>query len=107
MVEQSKDPNATRDDRSPTAKAMSKVSEILACCLSMIIPAVVGIWLDQKFSTVLLFTLLGLLLGGAVAALQLMKILRKTEPISYDPSKIIKYEDDEEQEEDSNGDDWD
>ena len=58
------------DDRSSTAKALSKVSEILALCLLMVVPALIGSWIDRQFSTVLLFTLLGLALGmtGAVTA---------------------------------------
>ena len=63
------------DDRSPTAKAMSKVSEILALCLLMVIPALIGNWLDKRFSTVLLFTLLGLAFGMTGAVLQLMKLV--------------------------------
>lgn len=63
------------DDRSPEAKAMSKVSEIIAICMVMVVPAAGGIWLDQKFSTVLLFTILGLLLGCVAAVMQLIRLV--------------------------------
>ena len=63
------------DDRSPTAKALSKVSEILALCFLMVVPAFIGSWIDRQFSTVLLFTLLGLALGMTGAVMQLMKLV--------------------------------
>ena len=96
------DPNLPIDDRSPSAKAMSKVSEILACCLMMIIPALIGVWLDRTFSTMILFTLLGLVIGVTGAVLQLKRLVSNPAKVVYDPTKIIKYEDDEEED----ADDW-
>ncbi len=63
------------DDRSPTAKAMSKVSEILAVCLLPVVPTLIGIWLDRKFGAVLLFTMLGLGFGLTGAFLQLKRLV--------------------------------
>lgn len=97
------DPNLPIDDRSPSAKAMSKVSEILASCLLMIVPALIGIWLDRTFSTVILFTLLGLLFGVTGAVLQLKRLVSNPAKADYDPAKIIKYDDDEEE---NDTDDW-
>ena len=72
--------NVTRlvDDRSPMAKAMSKVSEIIAICLMMVIPALIGYWGDQKLGTGLLFTLTGLMLGMLAAILQLKRLVSST-----------------------------
>ena len=77
------------------AKAMSKVSEIVAACLMMIVPALVGIWLDRTLATVMLFTVLGLLLGMTGAVLQLIKLVRRSDQLTYDPAKIIEYDDEE------------
>ena len=63
------------DDRSSTAKAMSKVSEIMAICMMMVVPAAIGIWIDQKLSTFLLFTILGLLFGVFASVVQLIKLV--------------------------------
>ena len=107
MVKSNKDRSAYVDDRSSTAKAMSKVSEIITACLMMIVPAIVGVWLDGLFSTVAIFTIIGLLFGVTGAFLQLKRLVSNPEKIDYDPSKIVKYEDDEDQEEDlTNDDDW-
>ena len=97
------DPNLPTDDRSLNAKAMSKVSEILACCLMMVIPALIGIWLDRTFSTMILFTLVGLVFGVTGAVLQLKRLISNPDKVTYDPTKIIKYEDDDEEDAD---DDW-
>ena len=81
---------STMDDRSPHAKAMSKVSEILALCLLMVIPALIGSWLDKRFSTVLLFTLLGLGVGMAGAVMQLFKLVspQPDEPKLLDVDRV-------------------
>ena len=63
------------DDRSPTAKAMSKVSEISTISLMMVIPAFIGHFVDKQFGTVILFTALGLVLGVTGAVLQLIKLV--------------------------------
>ena len=60
------------DDRSPTAKALSKVSQITAISLMMIIPAIIGYFVDQYFGTLILFTAIGLILGIAAAVKQLI-----------------------------------
>jgi F0F1-type ATP synthase assembly protein I len=63
------------DDRSPMAIAMSKVSEIITICLMMILPALIGYWLDQKLNTVLLLTIAGLAIGLVGAIYQLRRLV--------------------------------
>jgi F0F1-type ATP synthase assembly protein I len=60
------------DDRSPTAKALSKVTQITAISMMMIIPAIIGYWIDQYLGTKILCALLGLVLGVAAAIQQLI-----------------------------------
>ena len=63
------------DDRSPTAKALSKVTEITAISLMMIVPAIVGHFIDRRFNTVILFTAVGLVLGVGAAIWQLVQFV--------------------------------
>jgi F0F1-type ATP synthase assembly protein I len=67
--------NQNIDDRSPVAKALSKVSQITAISLMMIIPALIGYFVDQYFGTVILFTALGLVLGVGSAVWQLIQFV--------------------------------
>jgi F0F1-type ATP synthase assembly protein I len=62
------------------AKAMSKGSEIIAICLMTVVPAIIGYWLDQRLSTVLLFTVFGFLFGTAGAVLQLARLVSARDP---------------------------
>ena len=82
------------DDRSPTAKALSKVSEILALCFLMVVPAFIGSWIDRQFSTVLLFTLLGLALGMTGAVMQLMKLVAPKSNIQSQENFTVDHEED-------------
>ncbi len=54
------------------AKSFSKASEVTSISIMMIVPGLVGYWIDQKVGSVLVFTLLGLALGMGVAFRQLM-----------------------------------
>ena len=65
----------TVDDRSPTAKSLSKVSEIFAICLMMIVPGLIGYWIDQKVGSRFVFTLLGLIFGMSGAVMQLVRLV--------------------------------
>ena len=65
------------DDRSPSAKALSKVAQITSISLMMIVPAIIGYFVDQYFNTLILFTAIGLVLGIASAIWQLIKLINK------------------------------
>ena len=60
------------DDRSPTAKALAKVTQITTISLMMVIPAIIGYFVDQYFGTLILFTAIGLVVGIASAVKQLI-----------------------------------
>ena len=63
------------DDRSPSAKALSKVAQITSISLMMIVPAIIGYFVDQYFKTLILFTAIGLVLGIGCAIWQLIKFV--------------------------------
>lgn len=69
------DDQSAVDDRSPTAKALSKVAQITTISLMMIIPAIIGYFVDQYFGTVILFTALGLVFGIGSAVYQLVQFV--------------------------------
>ena len=63
------------DDRSPHAKALSKVTQITSISLMMIVPAMIGYFIDQRFKTLILFTSVGLVLGISCSVWQLVKFV--------------------------------
>ncbi len=65
----------TMDDRSPMAKSLSKGTEIIAICMMMIVPGLIGYWIDQRVGSRVVFTLLGLILGMTVAVMQLVQLV--------------------------------
>ena len=54
--------------------------------LEMVIPALIGIWLDRLLGTVALLTILGIFLGMALCFWQLLKIAREDHSIGVDKS---------------------
>ena len=50
-------------------------SEVLAICLMMILPGLIGYAVDQWLKTVLVFTLLGLVIGMVGAVYQLIRLV--------------------------------
>ena len=67
------------DDRSPSAKAMSIVSQITTIGLMAIVPIVIGSWVDNWLGTKPIFLLVGLVFGFAAAGFQMMQLVRKLE----------------------------
>ena len=78
------------DDRSASAKAMSKVSEILAACCCMVVPALIGYWIDQQLSTVCVFAIIGFLFGMTAGVWQLIKLVHSLN--SANDTKVDKNE---------------
>lgn len=75
------------DDRSPSAKALSKVTQITSISLMMIIPAIIGYFIDQRFQTLILFTTVGLVLGISSSIWQLIKFVAHQEQIESNQSE--------------------
>ena len=65
------------DIRSPLAIGISWSTTIFGLSLEAVLPCLLGLWLDQKCGTVLLFFFLGLVLGMTGVTLQLIKIARR------------------------------
>ncbi|MGI9518012.1 MAG: AtpZ/AtpI family protein [Pirellulaceae bacterium] len=71
------DPGPSRDDRSPVAKAISKATEITTVSFMMVVPILLGYWLDLYLGTVPLFAILGLVLGMSGGIWQLIKLVNR------------------------------
>lgn len=66
------------DGRSATAKAAEWVSRVMTISMGMVLPGLAGYWLDQRLGTQVLFLLLGFVIGGYLAFLQLRVIAATT-----------------------------
>jgi F0F1-type ATP synthase assembly protein I len=64
------------DDRSRQAIAYSWASRIISISLEMVLPGLLGVWLDRKFGTRVLFTVIGFGLGLTLGMTHLLKIAR-------------------------------
>ena len=65
------------DERSPMAKAAGWAARILPVAVEMVLPALIGTWIDRKLGTVAVFMLIGLGLGCFAATLHLMQLIKK------------------------------
>ena len=61
-------------DRSPLLVAAEWSSRVTSVVLQMVLPALVGYWLDQRFGTVALFVSLGAALGIGAATWNLVRL---------------------------------
>jgi F0F1-type ATP synthase assembly protein I len=66
------------DDRSVVAIAMAWASRIIALSASMVVPALIGAWIDQQLNTKVVFLLLGFALGISAAVVQLTRIVKES-----------------------------
>ena len=64
------------DDRAPMAVALEWSATIMTISLEMVVPGLVGYWLDQRLGTRVVFLLIGFALGGVLAAVALLRIAR-------------------------------
>ncbi len=82
------------DDRSAISLAYAWATRVIAVAITLIVPALIGAWIGQKFGTAwtIILLLLGFALGVTGAVFQLMQIakdsksFRSTES-SDDPSQ--------------------
>jgi F0F1-type ATP synthase assembly protein I len=65
------------DDRSPIALAMAWATQIIAASLVMVVPAVLGYWVDRWVGSKVVFTLIGTGLGMTLGGLQLAHLVRQ------------------------------
>jgi hypothetical protein len=64
------------DDRSSTAKAYQWAWRIMIVAIEMVVPGLLGLWLDRQVGTVVLFTLLGFAGGSTAAVVHLIRMTR-------------------------------
>ncbi len=76
------DPDPSRDDRSPAAKAISKATEITTVAFMMVLPILLGYWLDQYLGTIPLFAMVGLVLGMSGGIWQLVQLVNRQPPVT-------------------------
>jgi F0F1-type ATP synthase assembly protein I len=55
---------------------MEWASRITAVCFEMVVPALLGYWIDQRLGTKILFTMLGSVLGMVGGMISLLRITR-------------------------------
>jgi len=65
------------DDRSPMAIALGWSATIMTISAEMVVPGLVGYWLDQRLGTRVLFLLIGLAAGCTAATLSLVSAIKK------------------------------
>lgn len=63
------------DDRSAYAVAAQWVSRIMAVAMEMVLPGLLGLWLDSRLGTRVLFALLGFGVGIPVAVWHLVRMM--------------------------------
>ena len=71
------EPGPSRDDRAPVAKAIAKATEITTVAFMMVLPILLGYWLDTYLGTVPLFAILGLVLGMSMGIWQLISLVNR------------------------------
>lgn len=80
--------NPPSDDRSPWALAMEWTSRVTSIALEMVLPPLGGIWLDRHLGLRLpIFLVAGVLLGFAVAMMQLFRLARTGAQRNHDHQK--------------------
>jgi len=65
------------DDRSPIAVGMEWTTRIITIALEMALPGLAGYWVDQKLGTVVLFLILGVVLGFLAGIWHLIRLTVK------------------------------
>lgn len=73
------------DDRSPSAKAMSVVSQIMTIAVIAVLPMMGGFWVDQWLNTKPLFILIGGAFGFFAAGYQLTRLVKHLNKSNSNP----------------------
>jgi F0F1-type ATP synthase assembly protein I len=56
------------------AEASAWASHVMTISLEMVIPGLIGLWIDRQLGTVMLFLVLGVALGMTVGMLHLVRL---------------------------------
>jgi ATP synthase protein I len=68
------------DDRSSLALGLEWSSRITTVALEMVVPALIGYWIDLKLGTRLVFLILGTALGFVTGLMSLLRMTRSAKP---------------------------
>jgi len=63
------------DDRPPMVRGMQWATQVTTISLEMVLPALVGLWLDRKLGTVMVFLILGAALGMTLGMIHLVHLV--------------------------------
>lgn len=76
------------DSRSVMARAYSWAGRIITVAMEMVVPGVVGVWIDKQLGTIALFTVIGFGGGLVLGMWHLLKMTsRKGEPTEQAPQR--------------------
>lgn len=71
------DDKQPRDDSSPIVVAMQWSSRITTISLELIVPVLIGYWLDRLWGSLPLLIIVGVIIGFATATLSLMRLVKR------------------------------
>lgn len=67
------------DGRSPIARGYVLASRVTSIAITMVLPAVIGYWVDNQLGTTPWLLIGGAILGFAIAILQLLALVKEGE----------------------------
>ena len=76
---------APDDRRPPLGQAVAWASRVMTVALEMVLPGLIGIWIDRKLGWKASCTLAGFGLGFSVALWHLLKLTKQTSGLREDP----------------------
>ena len=70
--------NDPPDERPPLAVAAEWTSRVTTISLEMVLPGLVGFWIDRQLGTVMVFLVLGVILGMTTGTMHLVRLASST-----------------------------
>jgi hypothetical protein len=67
---------APQDDRSAISLAYAWATRVMVIAAEMVVPGLVGVWIDQKIGSLVVFALAGFALGITVAIMHLVRMTK-------------------------------
>jgi F0F1-type ATP synthase assembly protein I len=64
------------DDRLPFAKAYQRATRVVTIALGMVVPGLLGVWVDSRLGTRAVFTIVGFALGMTYGIVELVRMSR-------------------------------
>ena len=73
-------------DRDPLARATSLAYAAISICAEMVVPIALGYWLDQRWGSQPILTILGVVFGFVAGLWSLIKLVQPRTPSNRGPS---------------------